>query len=74
MTEKQLIAKIKELQQIKPSNDWVILTKKQILGDYATRPRNFWELFPKLIFKYKPAFGTLAVLAILFWLFGFAQN
>jgi len=74
MTEKQLIAKIKELQQIRPSNDWVILTKKQILGDYATRPRNFWELFPKLIFQYKPAFATLAILAILFGLFGFAQN
>jgi len=74
MTEKQLIAKIKELQQIKPSNDWVILTKKQILGDYATRPRNFWELFPKLIFQYKPAFATLAILAILFGLFGFTQN
>ena len=31
MTNQELIQKIKELKQIKPSQNWVILTKKQIL-------------------------------------------
>ena len=73
-TEKQLISKLQELRQVKPSNNWVVLTKKQVLGDYATRPRNFWEVFPRLIFQHKPAFASLFVLAILFGIFGFAQN
>ena len=81
MTEKQLIAKIKELQQIKPSNDWVILTKKQILGEEKPIPVFSFISFIKeiqkgerFIFQHKPAFATFLVLAILFGLFGFAQN
>jgi len=81
MTEKQLIAKIKELQQIKPSNDWVILTKKQILGEEKPIPVFSFISFIKeiqrgerFIFHHKPAFATFLVLAILFGLFGFAQN
>ena len=81
MTEKQLIAKIKELQQIRPSNDWVILTKKQILGE--EKPVSGFSFISfireiqrgeRFIFQHKPAFATFLVLAILFGLFGFAQN
>ena len=81
MTEKQLIAKIKELQQIKPSNDWVILTKKQILEE--EKPVSDFSFISfireiqrgeRFIFQHKPAFATFLVLAILFGLFGFAQN
>ncbi len=32
MTEKQLIAKIRTLRQIEPSENWVVLTKERILG------------------------------------------
>ena len=81
MTEKQLIAKIKELQQIKPSNDWVVLTKKQILGEEKLVPVFSFISFireiqkgERFIFQHKPAFATFLVLAILFGLFGFAQN
>ena len=74
MTEKELIGKIRELRQIQPRKDWVSLTKIQILGDYATRPRNFWEVFPKLVFQYKPAFATLIILGVLVGAFSFAQN
>jgi len=81
MTEKQLIAKIKELQQIKPSNDWVVLTKKQILGE--EKPVSGFSFISfireiqreeRFVFQHKPAFATFLVLAILFGLFGFAQN
>jgi len=74
MTEKELIGKIRELRQIQPRKDWVSLTKIQILGDYATQPRNFWEVFPKLVFQYKPAFATLIILGVLVGAFSFAQN
>jgi len=81
MTEKQLIAKIKELQQIKPSNDWVVLTKKQILGEEKPVPVFSFISFireiqkgERFVFQHKPAFATFLVFAILFGLFGFAQN
>lgn len=35
MDEKELIRKIKELQDIKPSQNWVVLTRNQILGEAA---------------------------------------
>ena len=81
MTEKQLIAKIQELQQIKPRKDWVILTKKQILGE--EKPGTGFSFISfireiqrgeRFIFQHKPAFASLLVLAILFGLFGFTQN
>jgi len=81
MTEKQLIAKIQELQQIKPRKDWVILTKKQILEE--EKPGTGFSFISfireiqkgeRFIFQHKPAFASLLVLAILFGLFGFAQN
>lgn len=33
MTDKELVRKIKELRQIEPRKDWVLLTKKSILGE-----------------------------------------
>ncbi len=33
MSEKELIAKVKELRRIKPNKEWVVLTKSQILGE-----------------------------------------
>ena len=78
MTEKELIKKIRELRQIQPRKDWVVLTKREILGDSATRPRNLFagilEIFPRFFFQYKPAFATLIVLGILIGAFSFVQN
>jgi len=76
MTEKELIGKIQELRQIKPRKDWVVLTKGQILGEEKMRTSlfSFIEVFPRLIFQYKPAFATLAILGVLIGLFGFAQS
>jgi len=81
MTEKQLIAKIQELRQIKPRKDWVVFTKRQILGETGSRPVfSFIDFLKEIqrgerfIFQHKPAFATILALAIFVGLFGFAQN
>lgn len=70
-TEKQLISKLQELRQLKPSNDWVVLTKEQIFQEEKSKKLN---LFFEFLFQHKPAFASLLVLAILFGLFGFVQK
>jgi hypothetical protein len=76
MTEKQLFGTIKELRQIKPREDWVVFTKSQILGEELETKTNYglFNIFPRFIFQYKPAFATLAVLCILAATFVSAQN
>ncbi len=39
MTEKELIVKLRQLRQIEPRKDWVVLTKGQILGEETYRGR-----------------------------------
>jgi len=68
VTEKELIGKIRELGQIKPSPDWVALTKSQILVDVEVRPRPFYFPF------FKPAYAGLIIVFILIGLFGFSQD
>ena len=87
MTEKQLIAKIKKLKQIKPQEDWVYFTKNQILNETldqrslapekGAKLLNFIEEIrrgERFVFRHKPAFAFLTVLAIFIGLFGFTQN
>lgn len=64
MIEKELIGKIRELRQIRPRKDWVVLTKGQILGE------------PKISFFpfFKPVLATVTALGILFGVFSLAQN
>jgi len=69
MTEKQLIGRIRELRQIKPRKDWVVLTKSQILGE-VERERVSVSFFP----LWRPALATVTVFGILFISFGFAQS
>ncbi len=59
-TQDELIAKLKELRQIQPTNTWVSLTKTRILGEEARPGFTFFPYF-------KPA---LAVFTIAFILFG----
>jgi hypothetical protein len=65
MTEKELIGKVRELRQIRPRKDWVVLTKSQILGEE-----------PKILFFpfFKPALVTVTTFGILFGIFSLAQN
>ena len=68
--EKELIGKIRELRQIRPRKDWVVLTKSQIIGEEKKYTSLF--LFPFL--KLKPVYAGLIVVFILFGLFGISQN
>ncbi|MBM3250905.1 MAG: hypothetical protein FJZ07_01570 [Candidatus Nealsonbacteria bacterium] len=78
MTEKELIAKLKELRQIKPKENWVFLTKQEILKsrDQVSEGFGFGEALDwlRVIFQYKYAFSSLIVILVLFGLFGFSQN
>ena len=77
MTENELIGKVRKLRQIKPRKDWVVLTKKRILGEPPTLQGLFLDslkFFPKVVFQYKLALATLIVILILGGGFGFAQN
>ena len=67
MTQNELIGKIRELRQIKPRKDWVLLTKSQILGQEET-PK--FELFP----FFKPAYAGLFFLLLLAGLIEFSQG
>ncbi len=77
MTENELIGKVRKLRQIKPRKDWVILTKRRILGQPPTLQglfRDSLRIFPRLVFQYKLAFASLVIILILGGSFGFAQD
>ena len=66
ITEKELIRQLKALRDIKPSEDWVSFTRRNIIGESS----------PKTYFYFKPAF-TLSLLGILIissFSFAVAQN
>lgn len=75
LTDTQLIAKIKELKQIKPDSSWVVLTKKRIMEKEESGL--FSYLFNELlrserfVFCHKLAFSAATVLIILIGTFGF---
>lgn len=79
MTEKELIGKIRELRQIRPSQDWVSLTKSQILGTSTglsaseeSKLDNIISVFH--VFFLKPAYAGLISVFVLFGIFGISQN
>lgn len=65
MTETQIIKKIKKLKTIKPRSDWVLLNKRQILGEERRI-----EIFPFL----RPVYAGLFCLLFLAGLFEFSQE
>lgn len=83
MDEKDLIYQLKALKQIKPSQDWALLTKNRILGstnpqisEFGAELLNRVKHFPALGWRFgllKPAFA-LSALAVLIafgvWLWG----
>lgn len=72
-TETELIKKIQKLKGIKPRKNWVLLTKKQILGE-ETAPAQEGFL-GDLLFQYKYALASLLVILILGGgTFAFAQK
>jgi len=75
LTDKELIAKIRELRRIKPRKEWVFLTKNQIFGEEEKIKGNlmFFSLFLKLMKAKIMVFGFV-FLGILVGIFGVAQN
>ncbi len=67
--DKALIKGLKKLRQIKPSHDWVVFNKNQILGQDTLGVFNF-PFFPYL----KPAFAGLMVLLVVFGVSVSANN
>ena len=77
MDEKTLIGKIEILRQIRPRKNWVVLTKKRILGEERTLAGLFldsFRLFQGLFFQYRLALASLVLLFVLGGTFAFAQK
>ena len=77
MKEKELIGKIEILSQIKPRKDWVILTKKRILGEEKTAfglISDSFRVLQGLFFQYRLALASLILILILGGTFVFAQK
>ncbi len=76
MQEKELIAKIKGLKQIKPRHNWAVLAKARILGQEPEEETEVSRFFKgvHLILRHKFAFTSLVVLFALTGTFGFTQN
>ena len=90
MTNDNFIKKLKELKQVKPDENWVFLTKAEILNQEQAQQIQRAKLSPgakltilanelssfakSLIFR--PAFATISAIGLFFLLgtFGFAQN
>ena len=74
MTENELISKIKELKQIKPKQDWVFLTKEQILSKKEEVSSPSFIRVMRFMFGHKLAFSSLVVFLVLIGTFSFAQK
>lgn len=68
MEEKELISKLQTLKQIRPNQNWVVLTKNQILGQSApvkaARPSYIPNIFD-IIFQRKLAYAMAVLLIVL---------
>jgi len=83
MNEKNLIKKIQTLKQIEPEKDWVVLTKRQIVGfedvqikhsfSFTDQIFGVFQVLSGLGFNYKLALATLAVIGVLGGTIGFSQ-
>lgn len=71
MTEKNLIRQLKELKEIGPRKDWVLLTKRQILPEEESVRHSVSNAFA--IFHWKLAFAPVISVFIIIGLFGFAN-
>ncbi|OGZ27178.1 MAG: hypothetical protein A2365_00720 [Candidatus Nealsonbacteria bacterium RIFOXYB1_FULL_40_15] len=78
MTDKNLIEQLRALKEIKPSQEWVVLTKENL---FKEEPKFTLIGFIKelrrgerFVFNHKPAFAAVFSAVIFIGLFGFAQN
>ena len=74
MTEKQLIRQLKQLRDIEPNKEWVLLTKKRIFHDEAIVEKEVGIFSFLPLFRYRLAFAPIVSVLIIIGLFGFVQN
>ena len=75
MIEKELINKIKLLKEIKPSKDWVVSVRAEILGEEENRLS--WVETLRVFFRspvVKPVFVTCLAVFVIFGTFNFTRN
>ncbi len=77
MTEKELIQKLRQIQDIEPREDWVVLAKNRILSENQEQKQSFiaqlvsvFEIRPFL----KPALVTAFCFCLLLGTFSFSQD
>lgn len=71
MQEKEIISKLHELKQIKPSSYWVVSLKKEIIGE---QPKvSTFNVLSGMIFQRKLAYATISLVIMVVGVFGFAQ-
>lgn len=73
-TEKQLIDRIKELGQIEPRKDWVLLTKKRIFKGQEETSHSVEGILFNLFFRPKLALAGVLSALVVFVLFSVSQN
>lgn len=80
MNEKQLISNLRKLKEVKPSQDWVVLTKERIFSEeqgFKQRMQVLMEdlrMGERFLFHHKLAFSSALLMVVFIGLFGFAQN
>lgn len=80
MNQKDLINSIKQLKEIKPSREWAVLLKSQIVSESAKKPAKiaaekagFFNIVPQLFLQRKLAYSFAALIFVVIGLAGFAQ-
>ncbi len=73
MNDKQLIAQLQELKQIKPRKDWVVSLKKEIVGEqpkFGSQILSIFEVLPRIISQRKLAYVVVTTFLIIVSIFG----
>lgn len=83
MDEKQLVKKIRQLQEIKPRKEWAILAKSQIFAEAVSENKaiklpdktiGILDILSSFIFQRKLAYSFAALVFVIAGVFGFAQS
>jgi hypothetical protein len=74
MEEKEIIAKIKALREIKPNQEWVYLTKGRILSQELAPKQSIAGFFGNLLLQYRMALASVIMVGLTSGAFIFAQG
>lgn len=66
MNNNAIISKIKELKEIKPSQEWLFSFREQLADQAEIKQKTgFFSVFEALSFQFKPAYAVLGVLVVI---------